>query len=125
MLLEIKDLRVHYETVEVLQGVSLKVDQGQIVSLIGANGAGKSTLLKTLSGLKKPTSGEISFDGQRIEGRRPASIVRAGVAQVPEGGRVFTKMTVLENLRIGTTPRRDKQKIEADYELVYKHFPIL
>ena len=125
MLLEIKDLRVHYQTVEVLQGVSLKVDRGQIVSLIGANGAGKSTLLRALSGLKKPTSGEITFDGQRIEGNKPSRIVKAGIAQAPEGGKVFAKLTVMENLRCGATLRKDKDKLAADYDRVFRHFPIL
>jgi branched-chain amino acid transport system ATP-binding protein len=125
MLLEIEDLIAHYETIEVLKGVSLQVPGGKIVSLIGANGAGKSTLLRTLSGLKRPTAGEIRFDGQRIDGLRPARIVKAGIAQVPEGGKVFTRLTVMENLRTGTTLRRDKEKIATDYEMVFRHFPIL
>jgi len=125
MLLEIEDLRVHYGPVEVVKGVSLKADEGNIVSLIGANGAGKTTVLRALSGLKRATAGQIRFRGQRIEGWRPARIVKAGVAQVPEGGRIFTKLTVMENLRTGAYLRRDQKKLEADYERVFHHFPIL
>jgi len=125
MLLEIEDLHVHYGPVEVVKGVSLEASEGNIVSLIGANGAGKTTLLRALSGLKRPTAGQIRFQGQRIEGWRPARIVKAGLAQVPEGGRIFTKLTVAENLKTGAYLRRDREKLQADYERVFHHFPIL
>jgi len=125
MLLEIEDLIVHYGRVAALQGISLQVAKGTVVSLIGANGAGKSTLLRTLSGLKSPTSGEIRFDGKRIDGLKPAAIVKAGVAQVPEGGRIFSKLTVAENLKTGTYLRKDPEKVKQDYRRVFAHFPIL
>ena len=108
MLLEIKNLRVHYERVEVVKGISLNVEDGSIVSLIGANGAGKSTVLRTLIGLKQPSEGEIRFLDGRIDGLKPASIVKAGIALVPEGGRIFTKLTVAENLGTGAYLRRDR-----------------
>lgn len=125
MLLEIKNLRVHYERVEVVKGISLQVSEGSIVSLIGANGAGKSTVLRTLMGLKHPSEGEIRFQGKRIDGFKPAGIVKEGIALVPESGRIFAKLTVAENLRAGAYLRRDKQKVRTDYERVFKHFPIL
>jgi branched-chain amino acid transport system ATP-binding protein len=125
MLLEVKDLRVHYNTVEVLRGISLDVSEGTIVTLIGANGAGKSTVLQTLSGLKHPTVGEIWFRGQRIDQWKTASIVKAGIAQVPEGGRIFSTLTVAENLRAGAYLRKDREKIKTDLERVFRHFPIL
>lgn len=125
MLLEIKSLKVHYERVEVVKGISLKVEEGRIVSLIGANGAGKSTLLKTLMGLKLPSEGEIWFQGKRIDGVKPAGIVKGGIALVPEGGRIFSKLTVSENLKSGAYMRRDREKVETDYNRVFRHFPIL
>ena len=125
MLLEVKDLRVHYGTVEVLRGISLDVSEGSIVTLIGANGAGKSTVLQTLSGLKHPTMGEIWFRGQRIDRWKTASIVRAGIAQIPEGGRIFSTLTVAENLRAGAYLRKDREKIKTDLERAFRHFPIL
>jgi branched-chain amino acid transport system ATP-binding protein len=125
MLLEIKSLKVHYERVEVVKGISLQVEEGRIVSLIGANGAGKSTLLKTLMGLKLPSEGEIWFQGKRIDGVKPAGIVKGGIALVPEGGRIFSKLTVSENLKSGAYMRRDREKVETDYNRVFRHFPIL
>lgn len=125
MLLEIKDLRVRYEAVEAIKDISLDVEEGTVVTIIGANGAGKSTILRTLSGLIQPTSGEIWYRGQRINKWKPASIVKAGMAHVPEGGRLFTKLTVLENLRSGAYLRKDKEGVKADFERVFKHFPIL
>ena len=125
MLLEIKSLKVHYERVEVVKGISLQVEEGRIVSLIGANGAGKSTVLKTLMGLKLPSEGEIWFQGKRIDGIKPAGIVKGGIALVPEGGRIFSKLTVSENLKSGAYMRRDREKVETDYNRVFRHFPIL
>lgn len=125
MLLEVKELKVRYGTVEAVKGVSLMVEEGSIVTLIGANGAGKSTILKALSGLIRPFSGEIRLEGKRVDIWKPAKIVKAGMAQVPEGGRVFSKLTVAENLRAGAYLRRDREKLNKDYERVFKLFPIL
>ena len=125
MLLEVKDLKVRYGTVEAVKGVSLMVEEGSIVTLIGANGAGKSTILKTLSGLIRPCAGEIRLQGKKVDTWKPAKIVKAGMAQVPEGGRVFAKLTVEENLRAGAYLRRDREKLDKDYERVFKLFPIL
>lgn len=125
MLLRVENVRVHYGKVEALKGVSLEVEEGQIVTLIGANGAGKSTLLRTISGLQHPTSGEIWMDQKRIDGSPPTRIVSMGVAQVPEGRRVFPYMTVLENLLIGAYTRKDKKGVEEDLEIAFHHFPTL
>ncbi len=125
MLLEIKNLRVHYGRAEVLKGISLEVDEGSVVSLIGANGTGKTTTLRTVSGLKVSTSGAIWFEGKRID-RMPANeIVKLGIAHVPEGRIVFAPMTVLDNLKMGAYLRRDKREITKDLEAMYAHFPIL
>jgi branched-chain amino acid transport system ATP-binding protein len=125
MLLEVEDLKVRYGTVAAVKGVSLMVEEGSIVALIGANGAGKSTILKALSGLIRPWAGEIRLQGKRINIWKPANIVKAGMAQVPEGGRVFAKLTVEENLRAGAYLRRDREKLNKDYERVFKLFPVL
>jgi len=125
MLLTIKELKVHYDTVEAIKGISFQVDEGIIVSLIGANGAGKSTVLRTISGLIRPTSGEIWYRGNLINRWKPAEIVRAGIAHVPEGGRLFTRLTVSENLQTGSYLRSDKKKLIADRDRVFRHFPIL
>ncbi|MFH2098380.1 MAG: ATP-binding cassette domain-containing protein, partial [Pseudomonadota bacterium] len=124
-MLEIQDLRVHYATVEVIKGISLTVEAGRIVSFIGANGTGKSTVLKTISGLKTPSAGQILFEGQRLDRMKPADIVRVGVAQVPEGGRIFTRLTVKENLEAGAYLRRDRDRIREDFDRVYNRFPRL
>jgi branched-chain amino acid transport system ATP-binding protein len=125
MLLEIKDLRVHYGTAEALKGISLKVDEGTIVALVGANGAGKTTTLRTISGLKTPTSGEIWFQGKRIDGMPAHDIVKLGIAHIPEGRGIFAPMTVLDNLRMGAYLRKDKNQITKDLETMYQHFPVL
>ncbi len=114
MLLEVKNLKVRYGTVEAVKGVSLMVEEGSIVALIGANGAGKSTTLKALSGLIRPCAGEIRLQGKRVDTWKSAKIVKAGMAQVPEGGRVFAKLTVEENLRAGAYLRRDREKRSLD-----------
>ncbi len=101
------------------------VKEGDIVTLIGSNGAGKSTTLRAISGLKRPTTGEIWFDGKRIDGVAPERINKAGIAQVPEGRRVFPYMTVMENLEMGAFLRRDADRMNMDLEGVFKHFPIL
>ena len=122
-LLEIKDLRVSYGGIEALKGISFHVEEGQIVTLIGANGAGKSTTLRAISGLAPVKSGAILYDGQAINGLNPQKIVSMGVGMVPEGRRVFPNLTVLENLKIGAYLRRDDLKHDIEY--VYSLFPRL
>jgi len=125
MLLDIRDLRVHYGKAEALKGISVGMDTGKIVTLIGANGAGKTTTLRTISGLKPPSAGEILFEGTRIEGLSLHEIVKLGIAHVPEGRRVFATMTVLENLQMGAYLRKDRRKILQDLDSIYAHFPVL
>jgi branched-chain amino acid transport system ATP-binding protein len=122
---DIINLRVFYGRVEALKGISLEVDQGAIVTLIGANGAGKSTALRTISGLVRPAAGEIIFQGKRIDGLSPQDVVRGGIAHVPEGRRVFPFMTVRENLNMGAFRRKDKEEIKKNLEGVFEHFQIL
>ena len=122
-LLGIKDLRVSYGGIEALKGISFHVEEGQIVTLIGANGAGKSTTLRAISGLAPVKSGTILYDGQAINGLNPQRIVSMGVGMVPEGRRVFSNLTVLENLKIGAYLRRDDLKHDIEY--VYSLFPRL
>ena len=126
MRLEIKDLRVHYGKLEAIKGVSVVVNQGEIVTLIGANGAGKTTILKTISGLRNVSSGDITFDGKSIN-RIPAhERVDLGISQVPEGRGIFPGMTVLENLEMGKFNRKDrKAEMHEDLERVYTLFPRL
>jgi branched-chain amino acid transport system ATP-binding protein len=125
MFFEVKDLVVKYEGAEVVHGVSLELDQGSIVTLIGSNGAGKTTILRAVSGLKAPARGEIWFEGQRIDGRSPQSIVKLGIVQVPQGRGLFPYMSVAENLRLGAFLRRDKAQIATDLQEVLVHFPRL
>jgi branched-chain amino acid transport system ATP-binding protein len=126
MLLKVDGIRVHYEKVEAVKGVSLEVFSGDIVTLIGSNGAGKTTILRTISGLKTSTSGEIYFKDKRIDRESPANIVKMGVAHVPEGRGMFPYMSVVDNLKMGAYKRTDgREEIEKDIEEVYKHFPIL
>jgi branched-chain amino acid transport system ATP-binding protein len=125
MLLEIKNLWVRYDLVEALRGLSITLDQGEIVTMLGANGAGKSTTLKTISGLKTPASGEVWFEGKRIDGLPPHAIVKQGIAHVPEGRRIFPEMTVMDNLLLGTHLRWDSKRIKEDLEDIFGHFPIL
>lgn len=124
-MLEIKDLNVHYGVIHALKDVSLQVNEGEIVSLIGANGAGKTTLLQTLSGILKKTSGEITFEGKSFTKASARDIVISGIIQVPEGRRIFPGMSVYENLQMGAYLRKDKEGIKADLEKVYERFPIL
>jgi branched-chain amino acid transport system ATP-binding protein len=125
MLLNIKDLKVHYGVVEAIKGISLDVEEGSIVTLIGSNGAGKTTIMRTISALVRPTSGEVWFKGQRIDTASPSAVVKMGIAQVPEGRRVFPFMSVWENLMMGAFTRTDRAGIQDDLELVYTHFPVL
>lgn len=124
-MLKIKDLHVSYGGIKALRGIDLEVPDGKIVTLIGANGAGKSTTLRTISGLVKAESGSIEYDGQELIGKPINKILEAGIAQVPEGRRVFPNMTVLENLKIGAYLRNDKEGIEKDIKWVYELFPRL
>lgn len=124
-MLKINDLNVYYGNIQALKGVSLEINKGEIVTLIGANGAGKSTLLKTISGLLKPKQGEILFEDQSIGGKVAQAIVKKGISQVPEGRRVFSNMTVEENLELGAYLRKDKPGIREDFEKVYHLFPRL
>lgn len=124
-MLKINDINVFYGAIHAIKGVSLEVNEGEIVTLIGANGAGKSTILRTISGLLKPKTGSIQFEGQDIAGMPAHEIVKTGISQVPEGRRIFAEMTVLENLELGAFTRKDKDGIKADMELVFNRFPRL
>jgi branched-chain amino acid transport system ATP-binding protein len=124
-MLEVKELRVHYGIVEAVKGVSFQIDAGAIVSLIGANGAGKSTILRALTGLVTPSSGEIRFETLPLIGLAPHQIVRLGIAHVPEGRRLFPKMSVFENLQMGAYLQSNQAEVAETLEMVYEHFPIL
>lgn len=125
MFLSVRDLYVNYGKTEVLKATFLEVEDKKISLLLGANGSGKSTLLKTVSGLNRPVSGNIWFEGKRIDGMAPHEIVRLGIAQVPEGRQVFAPLTVKQNLWLGAYSRRDAQEINRDIEAMYERFPIL
>lgn len=124
-MLEIRDLVGGYGNVQILNGASLKVETGQVVALLGGNGTGKSTLLKATSGLIRPWSGSISFDGERVDGWRPDRIVRRGLVQVTQGKEAFPAMTVEENLRLGAYVVRDRARVAEALERVYSYFPVL
>jgi branched-chain amino acid transport system ATP-binding protein len=126
MRLEIKDLRVHYGKIEAIKGVSVVVNEGEIVTLIGANGAGKTTILKTISGLRPVSSGSVNFDGQDLNKVQAHERVDLGISQVPEGRGIFPGMTVLENLEMGKFNRKDrKSEMDEDLDRVYTLFPRL
>jgi branched-chain amino acid transport system ATP-binding protein len=126
LLLEIADITVHYYKVPAIRNISITVDDGEIVALIGSNGAGKTTTLRAISGLKHPTTGAINFKGQRIDKLPPHKINALGIAMVPEGRRVFPQMTVLENLVMGAFLRNDRDEIQKNLEeVVFRHFPRL
>ncbi len=124
-LLEVKDLHVHYGVIEALKGVSIKVEPGQIVTLIGANGAGKTSLMQAISGIVKKTGGDILFQDNSIYKTNPRHIVAAGLVQVPEGRHVFPGLSVYENLMMGAYLRKDKKNLPDDLKKVYERFPIL
>lgn len=124
-MLTVNDINVFYGAIHAIKGVSLEVNEGEIVTLIGANGAGKSTILRTISGLLKPKTGSIQFEGQEIAGMPAHEIVKTGISQVPEGRRIFAEMSVLENLELGAFTRKDNDGIKADMELVFERFPRL
>ncbi len=124
-LLELRDVHTYYGNIHALKGISLTVEEGEIVTLIGANGAGKSTTLKTISGLLKPRHGEVLFDGNRIDGVPAHQIVGMGICQSPEGRRIFPRMTVRENLEMGAFQRDKGPELASDFERVYTLFPRL
>ncbi len=124
-MLTLKDIVVHYGGVQALKGISLEVQEGAVTALIGANGAGKSTTLKAISGLVPLTSGEILFEGKRIDGNSPEKIVALGIVQVPEGKRLFLEMSILDNLLAGAYLRKDTDRLATDLEHIYGYFPIL
>ena len=124
-MLKIDNIDVYYGAIHALKGISLEVNEGEIVTLIGANGAGKSTTLRTISGLLKPKTGSITFLGQSIAGVRAHEIVKKGISQVPEGRRVFAEMTVMESLDLGAFVRKDKAGIQQDLKHVFELFPRL
>ena len=125
IMLKIDNIHVYYGAIHALKGVSLEVQAGEIVTLIGANGAGKSTTLRTVSGLLAPKSGAIHFLGENIAGMPAHEIVKHGISQVPEGRRIFAEMSVQENLEMGAFTRKDKAGVEKDFEIVYNRFPRL
>lgn len=124
-MLEVKNIDVYYGNIHALKDINLKVEDGEIVTLIGANGAGKTTTLKTISGLINPKNGEILFNGERISSLNASQIVKLGISHVPEGRRIFANMTVMENLEMGAFIRKDTKNIADDYDKVFSLFPRL
>ena len=124
-MLEVRDLHVHYGVIEAIKGISFEVEQGEVIALIGANGAGKTTTLHTVTGLIRPTSGSIIFEGKDITKTPGYKIVPMGMAHVPEGRRVFANLSVLQNLKMGAYTRKDKNEIEETLKNIYKRFPRL
>jgi len=124
-MLDIRDVHAYYGNIHALKGVSIHVEKGEIVTLIGANGAGKTTILNTISGLLQPRQGSIWLEGRRCDGIPPHEIVRLGISQCPEGRRVFSRLTVQENLEMGAYTRRDTQGIQRDMERAFALFPVL
>jgi branched-chain amino acid transport system ATP-binding protein len=124
-MLELRDIHAYYGNIHALKGLTLEVEKGEIVTLIGANGAGKSTTIRSISGLLRPRHGQIMLEGQRIEQLLPHQIVQRGVAQAPEGRRIFPRLTVLENLEIGAYTRSDAAAVRTDLDRVLQLFPRL
>lgn len=124
-MLEVENINVYYGAIHAIKGISLFVEQGEIVTLIGANGAGKSTTLRTISGLLHPREGSISFLGKRIDDLKANQIVKEGISQVPEGRKIFAEMSVMENLELGAFIRDDRDGINADLKMVFERFPRL
>lgn len=125
MILNIKNVSLYYGKAMALNDVSLEIGEGAVVTMIGANGAGKSTLLRALSGLARISSGEIWFSGKRIDGASPTNIVRMGIIHVPEGRRLFPALSVMSNLELGASLRKDKAGIKKDLNEIFEHFPRL
>ena len=124
-MLKVNNLQVNYGMINAVRNVSFEVNEGEIVTLIGANGAGKSTILRTISGLVKASGGSVEYEGKNLEKYSPKKIVEAGISQVPEGRHVFKGLSVKENLELGAFLRKDKDQIEQDLQNVYKRFPVL
>lgn len=124
-MLEIKDLEVYYGMIQAIKGISFEVNEGEVIALIGANGAGKTTILHTISGLIAPKKGSITFEGQEITKIPAHKIVENGLAQVPEGRRVFPSLSVLQNLKLGAYTRKDKKEIDDTLKRIYERFPRL
>ena len=124
-MLEIKDLEVYYGMIQAIKGISFEVNEGEVIALIGANGAGKTTILHTISGLIAPKKGSITFEGQEITKITAHKIVENGLAQVPEGRRVFPSLSVLQNLKLGAYTRKDKKEIDDTLKMIYERFPRL
>lgn len=124
-ILQVRNLTVYYDKVLALNNISFYISEGEIVALIGPNGAGKSTALKAICGLLTPQSGEIIFQGEKINGKQPYQLVQKGLSLVPEGRKVFTSMTILENLEMGAFTRGDKNTLQEDIEKVFSLFPVL
>ncbi|MHB0869893.1 MAG: ABC transporter ATP-binding protein, partial [Chloroflexota bacterium] len=124
-MLEVDNIHVGYDGVPALRGVSFRVEAGEIVSMVGSNGAGKTTILKSVSGLLKPTTGSVSFNGQRLDTLSSHEVVRHGIAHVPEGRRLFARQTVMENLILGAYTRKSPTERAADLERVFDLFPVL
>ncbi len=124
-LLQVRNIESYYGPIMAIKGVSLDVQEGDIVTILGANGAGKTTVLKTISGVMEPEKGTIEFMGKKIEGMAPDKIVRLGITQVPEGREVFPDLTIRENLMMGSYLRKDRAGIQKDLETVYGYFPVL
>lgn len=124
-MLTVENMSVHYGMIQAVKDISFEVNQGEIVSLIGANGAGKTTVLRTISGLVRPSQGAIRFEGKNIEKETSPKIVNSGLVQVPEGRHVFTGMTVMENLELGAFLYKDKKESQAILETIFDRFPIL
>lgn len=124
-MLAVKDLEVYYGSIHAIKGISFEVEQGEIITLIGANGAGKTTIMHSISGLIKPRSGEIIFEGTHLEKTMAHKIPALGLAQVPEGRRIFASMTVLENLEMGAFQRKDTDTLSKDFDMIFEHLPRL
>jgi branched-chain amino acid transport system ATP-binding protein len=124
-LLQVRNIETYYGPIMAIKGVSLDVEEGDIVTILGANGAGKSTILKTISGVMDPEKGTIEFMDQRIDGMSPDKIVRMGITQVPEGREIFHDLTVKENLMMGAYLRKDRSETQEDLEIVHDYFPVL
>lgn len=125
MLLQVNDLVVNYGVINAVKGVSFEINEGEIVSLIGANGAGKSTILKTISGLLKPKRGKIIYENKEIQSQKAPKVVAEGISQVPEGRHIFSGLSVMENLQMGSFLVKDRSKIKQTFDEVFERFPIL
>lgn len=124
-MLKIRDLSVHYGKIKAVRQIDMDIEQGEIVSLIGANGAGKSTTLRALSGLVKTAGGSVEFDGKNITGWSAKAIVEAGISHCPEGRQIFPRMTVMENLELGAYTRKDTKNLGIEYDRIFEYFPVL